>query len=93
MRNYFSLYKGEHVCHWRDLDILNLEPLYDYVLFSWDLYLYYTIRLFRFDVIQYADRIKLQKEKWWTYFQPIVSYIYFGAVTWMNLGWKTISDL
>ena len=57
------------------IDILNLEPLYDYVLFSWDLYLYYTIRLFRFDVIQYVDRIKLQKEKWWTYFHPIVSYL------------------
>ena len=38
MRNYFSLFKGEHVCHWLDLDILNLEPLYDYVLFSLEMY-------------------------------------------------------
>ena len=51
-------------------------PLYkgEHVCHWLDLYLYYTIRLFRFDVIQYVDRIKLQKEKWWTYFHPIVSY-------------------
>ena len=50
-----------------------------------------TIRLFRFDVIQYVDRIKLQKEKWWTYFHPIVLYIYFGAiVTCMNLGLRSL---
>ena len=73
MRSWFPLYKGEQGSY--RYIILNLEPLYDYVLFSWDLYLYYTIRLFRFDVIQYVDRIKLQKEKWWTYFHPIVSYI------------------
>ena len=93
MRSWFPLYKGEQgsyryikprttirLCSIQFRNVYRLRLI---------LVLHYTIVSFWCHPICRPN--KVTERKWWTYFHPIVSYIYFGAiVTCMNLGLRSL---